>query len=64
MNRVYRLVWSQALSMWLAVAESSRGSGKSASHKLIASVILLGGASAHAAPEGGQIISGTRSGVV
>ena len=61
MNRVYRLVWSQAQSTWVAVAESSRGRGKGASRKLIASVILLTGAVAQAAPVGGQVVSGVGS---
>lgn len=28
MNRIYRLVWNSALSIWVAVAEKSRGRGK------------------------------------
>ncbi len=31
MNRIYRLVWNAALNVWMAVAESARGSGKGAS---------------------------------
>ena len=61
MNRVYRLVWSCALGVWVAVAESSCGRGKSASRKLMASVMLLCGAAAQAAPVGGQVLSGSGS---
>jgi filamentous hemagglutinin family protein len=58
MNRVYRLVWSDAANAWVAVAESARGRGKGASRKLIAAAILLLAAGAQAAPAGGQVTSG------
>ena len=28
MNRIYRLVWNAALSLWVAVAENAKGHGK------------------------------------
>ena len=28
MNRIYRLVWNAALSLWVAVAENAKGRGK------------------------------------
>jgi len=58
MNRVYRLVWSNTASAWVAVAESARGRGKGASRKLIAAAILLAASAAHAAPAGGQVSAG------
>ncbi len=61
MNRIYRLVWSYATRVWVAVAESSRGRGKGASRKLLASAILLNAVAAHAAPEGAQVVSGAGS---
>ena len=33
MNRIYRLVWNAALSVWVAVAENSRGCGKGGSSR-------------------------------
>ncbi|MEY3872411.1 MAG: hypothetical protein RLZZ296_1406 [Pseudomonadota bacterium] len=58
MNRVYRLVWSDAANAWVAVAESARGRGKGAARKLIAAALLLVAAGAQAAPAGGQVTSG------
>ena len=58
MNRVYRLVWSDAANAWVAVAESARGRGKGASRKLMAAAILLAAAGVQAAPAGGQVTSG------
>ncbi|MDP3699696.1 MAG: filamentous hemagglutinin N-terminal domain-containing protein, partial [Hylemonella sp.] len=62
MNRRYRLVWSEVLNAWIAVAEHTRGHGKADSgRKLIQallSALLLPGL-ALAAPEGGQVVSGT-----
>ncbi len=46
---------------WVAVAELSRGRGKGAGSKLVASAILFGTVAAHAAPEGGQVVSGLGS---
>ncbi|RKE37420.1 type V secretion system putative substrate protein [Paraburkholderia sp. BL23I1N1] len=35
MNHVYRLVWSQPLNDWVAVAEFSRGRGKGGGRKRV-----------------------------
>ena len=61
MNRVYRLIWSQVLNGWVAVAESGRGRGKGASRKLIAAALSLSAAFAQAAPVGGEVVSGAGS---
>jgi filamentous hemagglutinin family protein len=59
LNHIFRLVWSQVLGCWVAVAENSRGRGKSASRKLIAATLSLTGVAALAAPMGGQVIAGS-----
>src|SRR6202163_2002666 len=60
MNRVYRLLWSRAIGAWIAVAETARTHGKSASsRRLLAAILLLAGPAAYAGPTGGQIIAGT-----
>ena len=61
MNRVYRLIWSDVQSCWIAVAESGRGRGKGSSSKLIAAALSLTAAFAQAGPVGGQVVSGTGS---
>ncbi len=33
MNRIYRLVWSEVLGAWVAVAENARGRGKHGVHR-------------------------------
>ncbi|MDO8049139.1 YDG domain-containing protein [Janthinobacterium sp. SUN211] len=65
LNHIYRLVWSHVLNAWVAVAETSRGRGKSSRRKLAAAAaamtaLALGGP-AQAAPTGGQVVSGTAS---
>lgn len=63
MNRIYRLVWSQVLNAWVAVAENVKGRGKSTSgRKLIAAALALASPLALAAPTGGQVSAG--SGVI
>jgi filamentous hemagglutinin family protein len=44
MNRIYRLVWNAALSVWVAVAENARGRGKGGSTRraVLALASLLG----------------------
>jgi filamentous hemagglutinin family protein len=59
LNHIFRLVWSQVLGCWVAVAENSRGRGKSASRKLVAATLLLAGATALAGPLGGQVTAGS-----
>jgi filamentous hemagglutinin family protein len=67
MNRIYRLVWSQALSIWVAVAENAKGHGKSVSGlKLVAAALALTGGAflmplAQAGPTGGQVSAGAGS---
>ena len=59
LNHVYRLVWSDILGAFVAVAEGSRGKGKSGDRLL--ATVLLGSVvlSASAAPTGGVVTSGT-----
>jgi filamentous hemagglutinin family protein len=61
LNHLYRLVWSQVLGAWIAVAETTKGRGKGASRKLLVAAAGLFSALAQAAPEGGQVVSGTGS---
>ncbi|MBC7600171.1 MAG: filamentous hemagglutinin N-terminal domain-containing protein, partial [Polaromonas sp.] len=61
MNRVYRLIWSEVLNSWVAVAESGRGRGKGSSRKLIAAALSLSAAFAGATPVGGQVVAGAGS---
>jgi filamentous hemagglutinin family protein len=46
MNRIYRLVWNAALSLWVAVAENAKGRGKGGSAR---SSVLFGPAPADTA---------------
>ena len=60
MNHTYRLVWSRVLRSWVAAAETARGSSKGSGRRLAATAIALSAAAAaHAAPVGGQIVSGS-----
>ena len=45
LNHIYRLVWSQVLKTWVAVAENTkgRGKGKNSSGKLVAAALSLAG---------------------
>jgi filamentous hemagglutinin family protein len=62
MNRIYRLVWSQAQNTWIVVAETARGRGKGSNRsKLAVAFLLLSAAAAQAAPRGGQVVSGAGS---
>lgn len=76
MNRIYRLLWSRVLNLWVAVAEHAKGSGKAGSSRgdtaaparacrvalsMLAVCTVLAGA-AHAGPTGGQVVAG--SGVI
>jgi filamentous hemagglutinin family protein len=51
MNRIYRLVWNAALSLWVAVAENAKGRGKGGSAR---SSVLFGAAPAGAAEGCGE----------
>jgi filamentous hemagglutinin family protein len=61
MNHIFRLVWSQVLNGWVAVAEGTRGRGKGSRRKLAAAALSLTALHAQAAPVGGQVISGAGS---
>lgn len=69
MNRIYRLIWSQVLGAWIAVAESAKGKGKGGGRRklLVPTLAALGlvGA-AHAVPPlpaqlptGATVVGGT-----
>src|SRR3984885_925323 len=61
-NRSYRLIWSRTVEAWIAVAETARTRRKSTSgRRFLAVAVLLSGPLAHAAPSGGQIVSGAAS---
>ena len=58
-NRLYRLVWSERLRIWVAVAENARGRGKSSGGRrritalmALGSGLLLGPAAAAGPPTG------------
>ena len=70
LNHVFRLIWNQATGAWVAVAETTRGRGKASSVSSgVASAVLgaaslglmLLGAPARAAPQGGQVTAGSAS---
>jgi filamentous hemagglutinin family protein len=75
MNRVYRVVWNAVKKVFQAVAEHSRGRGKSKSEKtstglgpwlsagafVLASTAWLGVAQANTLPQGGNVVAGTGS---
>ncbi|HEY8025716.1 MAG TPA: YDG domain-containing protein [Burkholderiaceae bacterium] len=58
MNHIFRLVWSQATNGWVAVAETTRGRGKSSRRKLVAAALSLTAIAAQAGPTGGQVVGG------
>ena len=70
MNRCYRLIWNPLRQAWMAVAETARGRGKQSGvgSGLAGAVmgaagigVMLLGAPAHAAPQGGQVTAGSAS---
>ena len=61
MNHIYRIIWSQVLNAWVAVAESSRGRGKGSSRKLVAAALSLTASFAQASPAGGEVVAGAGS---
>ena len=64
LNHVFRLIWNQATNAWVAVAETSRGRGKSGRTQrsvLAAAVLAMPLAAAQAAPAGGQVTAGSGS---
>ena len=60
MNHIYRLIWSELLNAWVAVAESASGRGKGSSRRLVAAALSLC-ATVQAAPNDGQVVSGVGS---
>jgi hypothetical protein len=58
LNHIYRLAWSSPRNAWIAVAETTRGRGKTSCRKLIAAVLALSANAAIAEPLGGQVIAG------
>ncbi|WP_210546922.1 filamentous hemagglutinin N-terminal domain-containing protein [Rhodoferax sp. PAMC 29310] len=64
MNRIYRLVWNQALGVMMAVAENAKGRGKSSTGRgLVAGAMALSvglflAPLAQAGPTGGQVSAG------
>jgi filamentous hemagglutinin family protein len=60
MNRIYRVLWSQVKQTWVAVAEISRGQGKSNRSKLVCSAIagLLVAFNSYAGPTDAQVVAG------
>ncbi|WP_172600368.1 YDG domain-containing protein [Sulfurivermis fontis] len=64
MNRAYRLVWSDRLRAFVAVAEFARARGKRASSAVLAAgliAVLPGLSLAANLPEGGRIVAGSGS---
>ena len=61
LNHFYRLVWSQVNQAWVAVAESSKGPGKSASQTWLVTALSLVFTLAQAGPSGGEVAAGAGS---
>jgi filamentous hemagglutinin family protein len=61
MNKIYRLIWSHFSQTWVIVSERTKGKGKAANRKLIASALLAATQIAIAAPVGGVVTAGTGS---
>jgi len=60
MNRSFRLVWNESLSVYVLVAETTRGQSKSSKRKLIAAALSLSAGIAQAGgPTGGQVTGGS-----
>ena len=60
MNRIYRLIWNEAVGAYVPAAETARGRGKRTSRALSAALLALSATVAHAGPSptGGQVTSG------
>jgi filamentous hemagglutinin family protein len=58
LNKIYRIIWSDALNAWVAVSEAAKGRGKSAVRNAAAVVFSISCAFAYASPIGGQVVSG------
>jgi len=63
MNRIYRLVWSEALGAYVPAAETVRGRGKRSKRKLTLAAFTCGASMAasiaQAGPTGGQVTAGS-----
>ncbi len=67
MNKIYRLVWNELTSTWIAVAEHVRAHGKRASGVLMLSVagsVLAGPLASDTLPSGGLISGGSAAGSI
>jgi len=59
LNHVYRLVWSRVQNAWIAVAETAKGRGKSATRrKLLLAALTVAPCFAWAGLDGGVIVGG------
>jgi filamentous hemagglutinin family protein len=58
MNRVYRLIWNEAVGAFVPAAETARGRGKAAKRKLFAIAATLSATMVQAGPTGGQVTAG------
>jgi filamentous hemagglutinin family protein len=63
MNHIYRSIWSETLSVWIAVPELVRGHGKPASKsgKLLATGLMVCSMPTWALPTGDQLVAGQAS---
>lgn len=60
MNRIYRLIWNEAVGAYVPAAETARGRGKRTGRALSAAVLALSATVTHAGPNptGGLVTSG------
>jgi filamentous hemagglutinin family protein len=60
MNHIFRIIWSEAIGIWIAVSELAKGHTKSASSrvKVVATSLLMSTAPAWALPSGEQVVAG------
>jgi len=60
LNRIYRLVWNEALNAYVPAAETARGRGKRSCRSLVATVLALSATVAQAGPGGpaGGVVTG------
>jgi filamentous hemagglutinin family protein len=63
MNHIYRSIWSQALSVWIAVSENTKSKGKhtNSHRKLLATGLMLCSFYTWALPTGDQLVAGQAS---
>jgi filamentous hemagglutinin family protein len=58
MNRIYRLIWNDAVQAFVPAAETTRGRGKRAKRKLVVAATALATSLAQAGPTGVQVTAG------